>query len=72
MSNKLIFIDSFQCLSSSFELLVTNFREDQCRYLCQPFNTKLLDLVKEKRLYPDEYLSGFQKSKERLPSKEKF
>ena len=36
------------------------------------FNSKILDLVKQKRFYPYEYVSGFKKFKERLSCKEKF
>ena len=30
----------------------------------------MLDLVKQKEVYPDEYMSDFEKIKEKLPSKE--
>ena len=38
------------------------------------FNVKLkkTDLVKQKRFYLYEYMTDFEKFKERLPSKEKF
>ena len=42
------------------------------KYLSQEFDSRVLDLVKQKRFYPYEYLSGFEKFKEELPSKEKF
>ena len=32
----------------------------------------ILDLVKQKRFYPYEYMSGFEKYKERLSNEEKF
>ena len=32
----------------------------------------MLDLVKQTRFYPYEYMSDFEKFKEELPSKEKF
>ena len=40
--------------------------------LSQEFNNKVLDLVKQKGFYPYEYMSGFEKFKEILPSKKKF
>ena len=42
------------------------------KFLSQEFENKVLDLVKQKGLYPYEYRSDFEKFKEELPSKEKF
>ena len=42
-------------------------KKDDFNYLSQE-----LDLVKEKGLYPYEYMSNFGKIKEKLPSKEMF
>ena len=42
------------------------------RYLSQEYDSKVLHLVKQKGLYPYECMSGFEKFKEELPSKEKF
>ena len=36
------------------------------------FDNNVLDLVKQKRFYPYEYISDFEWFKERLPRKEKF
>ena len=38
----------------------------------QEFDNNILDLVKQKRFYPYEYMSDFEKFKEELPSEEKF
>ena len=70
ISNKLIFIDSFQFLSSSLDSLVKNLGKNDFKYLRQDFN--VLDLVKEKGFYPYKYINDFQNFKEKLPSKEKF
>ena len=40
--------------------------------MSQEFDSKVLDQVKQKALYPYEYMSSFQKFKEQLSSKEKF
>ena len=40
--------------------------------MSQEFDNKVLDLVKQKGFYPYEYMRGFEKFKEELPSKEKF
>ena len=56
INNKLPFIGSIQFLSFSLDSLDNN----------------VFNLVKEKRLYPYEYMTDFEKFKEELPSKEKF
>ena len=42
------------------------------KYLSQEYHSKVLYLVKQKGFYPYECMSGFEKFKEELPSKEKF
>ena len=70
IKNKLVFIDSFQYLSSSLDSLVKNLRKDRFKYLSQEFDT--LDLGKQKVFYPYEYVSDFEKFKAELSSKQKF
>ena len=72
INNKLIFIDSFQFLSSSLERLIKNLSKDYCKYLSQEFDNNVVDLVKQKGFYPYKYMSDFEKFEEVLPSKEKF
>ena len=72
ISNKLIFIDSFQFLSSSLDSLVNNLGKNDFKYMSQKFDSKVLDLVKQKGFYPYAYMSDFETFKEKLPSKEKF
>ena len=72
INNKLAFIDSLQFLSSSLDSLVKNFGKDDFKYSSQEFYSNVLDLVKQKEFYPYEYMSNFEKFKEKLPSKEKF
>ena len=71
-NDKLIFINRFQFLSSSLDSLVKNLNKDNCKYLIQAFDRNILNLVKQKGLHLYEYLSDFEKFKEKLPSKEKF
>ena len=52
INNKLIFIDSFQSLRSSLDSLVKNLDKHDFKYLRQEFDSKLLDLVKQKGFYP--------------------
>ena len=44
--------------------------EDDLKYLSQEFDSKVLDLVKQKGFYPYEYMNGFETFKEELLSKE--
>ena len=72
INNNLSFIDSFRFLSSSLHSLVKSLNKDDFKYLSQEFDNKVLDLVKQKGFYPYEYMSDFEKFKEKIPSKEKF
>ena len=46
INNKLNFIDSFQCLSSSLDSFVKNLGKDNFKYLSHEFDNNVLDLVK--------------------------
>ena len=51
IKNKLIFIDSFQSLSSSLDSLVKNLGKNDFKYFSQEFDSNLLDLDKQKKIY---------------------
>ena len=72
INNKLNFIDSFQFLSSFLDSLVKNLNKGGLKYLIQEFDKNKLDLVKIKGFYSYEYMTYFEKFKEKLPRKEKF
>ena len=59
INNKLSFINTIQFLSSSLDSLVKNLNENDFKYLSQEFGSNVLDLVKQKGLYPNEYMSDF-------------
>ena len=63
INNKLSFIDSFQFLSSSLDSLVKNLDKGDFKYLSEVFDNNVLDTVKQKRFYPYEYMSDFEKFK---------
>ena len=71
INNKLVFIGSFQFLSSSLDSLVKNLGKSVFKYSSQEFDSNVLDLVKQKEFYPYQNNSDFEKFKEELPSKEK-
>ena len=73
-SNKnLVFIDSMQFLSSSLEALVKNLSNNEFKYLSQEFSGDLLKLVKQKGVYPYEYMDSFESFfEDKLPDRCKF
>ena len=72
INNKLSFIYTFQFLSSSLGSLVKILGKDDFKYLSQEFDNNVLDLVKQKEFYPDEYMSEFEKFKKELLRKKTF
>ena len=72
INNKLSFIDSFQFLSSSLDSLVKNSGEDDFKYLSQEFDSIVLDLVKQKGFYTDEYMSDLKNLRKNFLAKKKF
>ena len=72
INNKLVFINSFQFLLSLLDSLVKNLGKNDFKYLNREFDSKILDLIKQKGFYPYEYTRDFEKLKEELPNKGKF
>ena len=60
----MVFADSFPFLSSSSDSLVKNLSWNNFKYLRQEFDSNVLNLVKQKGFYPNEYMSDFKKFKE--------
>ena len=73
VNKNLIFIDSMQFINSGLDSLVKNLPNSDFIYLSEKFSGKFLELVKEKGVYPDEYMDSFKKfSEDKLPNKSKF
>ena len=73
IGNHLMFIDSFQFMSSSLEKLVNNLPEDSFKYTTEEFIGEKLKLMKCKGVYPYDYMDSFDKFNETtLPQKECF
>ena len=69
----LVFIDSMQFMNGSLEKLVDNLGDEDFKYLSEVFSGKGLDLVKQKGVYPYEYVDSFKRFNECfLPSRECF
>ena len=67
-----VILPSGQFPSSSLDSLVKILSNDDFKYSSQEFDNNVLDPVKQKRFYPYEYMSDFEKFKKQLRSKEKF
>ena len=55
------FYDSMQRINSSLDALVKNFSAVDSKLLLKEFRDELLELVKQKGLYPYEYMSSFKR-----------
>ena len=64
INDNLVFIDSTQFMNSGFDALVKNLSDNNFKYLSQEFSGDLLELVKQKGVYPYEYMDSFEMSSE--------
>ena len=70
INKDLAFIDSMQFMNSSLDALVNNLPDNGFKYLSQEFSSEQLKLVKQKGVYPYEYMNGLKKfSGDKLPDK---
>ena len=70
INRNLVFIDSMQFMNSSLDSLVKNLSDNNFKYLSEEFSREFLKLVKQKEVYPYEYMDSFQKfSKDKLPDR---
>ena len=59
-----------QFMNSSLERLVKNLSNNYFKYLYVEFDSKNLELLKQKNAYPYEYIDSFNRfNKEKLPDK---
>ena len=73
LSKHLVFLDSFQFMASSLERLAANLPIDAFKYTSQVFQDEKLALMKQKGVYPYDYMDSFQKfGDHELPPKEQF
>ena len=70
---KLVFIDSLQFMNQSLANLVKNLPEDSFKYTNEVFKDEKFRLMKQKGVYPYDYMSNFDKFNEtQLPTKDEF
>ena len=73
LGQNLVFIDSFQFMSSSLSNLVNNLPIEAFKYTGEEFQRQQLSLMKKKGIYPYDYMDSFKKFEDnRLPKKEDF
>ena len=73
IDNNAAFIDSIQFMNSSQDSLVKNLSDNDFKYLSQEISSEQLKLVKQKGVYPYEYMDSFKKFfDEKLPNWCKF
>ena len=73
LNKNLVFIDSMLFMNSSLDKLVKNLTDKDLVFLSEEFSGEQLKLIKEKGIYPYEYMNSFKKFKEnKLPDKSKF
>ena len=71
VNKNLVFIDSKQFMNSSLEKLLKNLSDNYFKHLSKQFNPEQIKLVKQKGVYPYEYMISFEKfSEDKLPDKE--
>ena len=59
INRNLVFIDSMQFMNSSLGSLVKNLQDHDFVFLSEEFSGKFLKLVKQKGVYPYEYMDSF-------------
>ena len=71
LNKNIVFIDSILFMNSSLDKLVKNLND--FKYLRNNLKGEELELVKEKGVYPYEYMNSFKRFKEnKLPDKDCF
>ena len=58
-NRNLVFIDSRQFMNSSLDSLVKKLSDNDFKYLSEKFSGEFLKLVKQKGVYPYEYMDSF-------------
>ena len=73
LNKNLVFIDNMLFMNFSLDKLVKNLTDKGFVSLSEEFSDEQLKLVKEKAIYPYEYMNSFKKFNEnKLPDTSKF
>ena len=69
----LVFFGNMQFMKYSLDAMVKNLSDNDLKYLLQEFICDFLKLVKQKGVYPFQYIDNFKKfSEDKLPDRYKF
>ena len=73
LGKHLVFLDSFQFMSSSLDELVSNLSKDDLKYTSKEVTAKKLSLMSQKGVSPYDYMDCFEKfDQTKVPTKEQF
>ena len=73
INRNLVSVDSMQFMNSSIEKLFKNLTDNDFKYLTEEFNSKKVELLKQKDSCPYEYINSFERfSEEKLSHKKYF
>ena len=73
LGNHLVFLDSFQFMSSSLDNLVKNLPDEAFKYTKHEFKKEQFNLMKQKGIYPYDHMDCFDRFNEsQLPKKQDF
>ena len=72
LGNHSTFIDSFQFISSSWDKLVSNLPDEAFKYTKEVFKNEMFQLMKQKGVYPYDYMDSFDKFNETELLKQKY
>ena len=73
LGNHLVFLDSFQFMSSSLDNLVRNLPDEAFKYTKHEFKKEQFNLMKQKGIYPYDHMDSFDRFNEtQLPEKQDF
>ena len=73
INKNLVFIGSMQFMNSSLDALVKNLSDNDFKCLSEEFSGEFLKLIKQKGVYPYEYINSLEKfSEDKLPDRYKF
>ena len=61
LNKNLVFIDGMQFINCGLEKLVKNFANDDFKYLTDEFDSKNVELLKQKDACPYEYMDSFKR-----------
>ena len=73
LNKNLVFIGSISFMNSNLDKLVKNLSDEDFKYLVEEFGSENLELLKQKRAYPYEFMNSSERFNEKkLPARKYF